>query len=166
MPVTLRPATASDQKPIKDLIHLVGINPTGLNWERFIIAEEAGQFVGCVQLKPIAMAFANSPRWPCNQPIRAKAWAANSFRPCSSRIPASSTSSAARLSRAITNALGFKWCLSLNFPTVSNSNTALVACSPSFQNFRGSALCGAPVKNKRRTFASTSSKKFNAQLSC
>jgi N-acetylglutamate synthase-like GNAT family acetyltransferase len=52
MPVTLRPATATDQKPIRDLIHLVGINPTGLNWQRFIIAEDAGQFVGCVQLKP------------------------------------------------------------------------------------------------------------------
>jgi N-acetylglutamate synthase-like GNAT family acetyltransferase len=52
MSVTLRPATAADQKPIKDLIHLVGINPTSLNWERFIVAEEAGQFVGCVQLKP------------------------------------------------------------------------------------------------------------------
>lgn len=52
MSVTLRPATAADQKPIKDLIHLVGINPTNLNWERFIVAEDAGQFVGCVQLKP------------------------------------------------------------------------------------------------------------------
>lgn len=52
MPVTLRAATANDQKPIKDLIHLVGINPTSLNWERFIIAEDDGQFVGCVQLKP------------------------------------------------------------------------------------------------------------------
>jgi N-acetylglutamate synthase-like GNAT family acetyltransferase len=52
MPVALRPATVADQKPIKDLVHLVGINPTGLNWQRFIIAEDAGQFVGCVQLKP------------------------------------------------------------------------------------------------------------------
>jgi len=52
MIITLRPATHTDQKPIKDLIHKVGINPTRLNWERFIIAEEEGQFVGCVQLKP------------------------------------------------------------------------------------------------------------------
>jgi amino-acid N-acetyltransferase len=52
MPLALRPASAADQKPIKDLIHAVGINPTNLNWERFIIAEEGGTFVGCVQLKP------------------------------------------------------------------------------------------------------------------
>lgn len=52
MAVTLRPATAADQKPIRDLIHLVGINPTNLNWQRFIVAEDEGRFVGCVQLKP------------------------------------------------------------------------------------------------------------------
>ena len=52
MPITLRPATVADQKPIRDLIHAVGINPTNLNWERFIIAESDGEFTGCVQIKP------------------------------------------------------------------------------------------------------------------
>jgi len=52
MPLTLRAATASDEKKIKDLIHEVGINPMNLDWERFIVAEAEGAFVGCVQIKP------------------------------------------------------------------------------------------------------------------
>jgi N-acetylglutamate synthase-like GNAT family acetyltransferase len=52
MPITLRPATATDQKSIRDLIHQVGINPMNLDWERFIVAEDNGSFIGCVQLKP------------------------------------------------------------------------------------------------------------------
>ena len=52
MTLTLRSATINDQKLIKDLIHKVGINPMRLDWERFIVAEDAGRFMGCVQLKP------------------------------------------------------------------------------------------------------------------
>ena len=52
MSIILRPATTADQKPIKDLIHEVGINPMHLDWERFIIAEDRGEFVGCVQVRP------------------------------------------------------------------------------------------------------------------
>ena len=51
MSITLRPATAADQKPIKALIREVGINPMNLNWERFIVAEDRGEFAGCVQVK-------------------------------------------------------------------------------------------------------------------
>ena len=43
----------TDFPVIKDLIHQVGINPTGLDWRRFIVAETLdGQFAGCGQLKP------------------------------------------------------------------------------------------------------------------
>ena len=50
---SLRPAVETDFPAIKSLIHQVGINPTGLNWRRFIVAETSdGQFVGCGQLKP------------------------------------------------------------------------------------------------------------------
>lgn len=52
LPVTLRPATAADQPTIRTLIHVVGINPLGLHWSRFTIAEHDGQFIGCAQLKP------------------------------------------------------------------------------------------------------------------
>jgi N-acetylglutamate synthase-like GNAT family acetyltransferase len=52
MTVHLRPATAADAKPIKDLIHEVSINPMGLDWERFFVAEEDGEFLGCIQIKP------------------------------------------------------------------------------------------------------------------
>jgi N-acetylglutamate synthase-like GNAT family acetyltransferase len=49
----LRAASESDFPAIKALIHEVGINPTGLDWHRFIVAETLdGQFVGCGQLKP------------------------------------------------------------------------------------------------------------------
>ena len=50
---TLRPARETDSKPIKDLIHLVGINPTGLDWKRFVVVVNAqDQLIACGQLKP------------------------------------------------------------------------------------------------------------------
>jgi N-acetylglutamate synthase-like GNAT family acetyltransferase len=52
MTVRLRPAAAADQPVIKALIHAVRINPMGLNWERFIVADDEGRFVGCAQIKP------------------------------------------------------------------------------------------------------------------
>lgn len=53
--VTLRPATADDAADIQALIHLVRINPTGLDWKRFLLASSAdGELVACAQLKPHA----------------------------------------------------------------------------------------------------------------
>jgi N-acetylglutamate synthase-like GNAT family acetyltransferase len=50
---TLRPALESEAGQINKLIHLVGINPTGLDWKRFIVAvDTAGQIIGCGQIKP------------------------------------------------------------------------------------------------------------------
>jgi len=50
---TLRPARETDSKPIKDLIHLVGINPIGLDWKRFVVAVDAqDRVIACGQLKP------------------------------------------------------------------------------------------------------------------
>lgn len=50
---TLRPARESESRQIRDLIHLVGINPTGLDWRRFIVAvNERDEMIGCGQLKP------------------------------------------------------------------------------------------------------------------
>jgi N-acetylglutamate synthase-like GNAT family acetyltransferase len=52
MTITIRPATAADSKFIKDLSRKVQINPLNLDWERFIVAEDDGVFVGCTQIKP------------------------------------------------------------------------------------------------------------------
>ncbi len=50
---TLRPATAEDFPAIKRLIHLVEINPTGLDWHHFVIAvDKSKRMIGCGQLKP------------------------------------------------------------------------------------------------------------------
>ncbi|MEK6751524.1 MAG: GNAT family N-acetyltransferase [Chloroflexota bacterium] len=50
---TIRPALESESAQIKELIHLVGINPTGLDWKRFIVAvNDEGQIISCGQLKP------------------------------------------------------------------------------------------------------------------
>ena len=50
---TLRPALESESTQIKNLINLVGINPMGLDWKRFIVAvNDGGQVVGCGQIKP------------------------------------------------------------------------------------------------------------------
>lgn len=49
----LRPATETDFPAIRRLIHEARINPTGLNWRRFIVAETvSGEFAGCGQIKP------------------------------------------------------------------------------------------------------------------
>ncbi|MBI5963891.1 MAG: GNAT family N-acetyltransferase [Chloroflexi bacterium] len=50
---TLRPALESESAQIKDLINLVGINPMGLDWKRFIVAvNDNGQVIACGQIKP------------------------------------------------------------------------------------------------------------------
>ncbi len=49
----VRPAGEAESTQIKDLIHEVGINPTGLDWKRFLVAMDAsGRVIGCGQIKP------------------------------------------------------------------------------------------------------------------
>lgn len=49
----IRPALEAEAAQIKDLIHIVGINPSGLDWKRFVVAvNESGQVISCGQLKP------------------------------------------------------------------------------------------------------------------
>lgn len=50
---TLRPATQADFPAIRSLIRAVRINPTGLDWRRFILAvDPVGKTLGCGQIKP------------------------------------------------------------------------------------------------------------------
>lgn len=50
---TLRPAKESESARIRELINLVGINPMGLDWKRFVVAVDAQDvMIGCGQLKP------------------------------------------------------------------------------------------------------------------
>lgn len=50
---TLRPAQESESGVIKDLIHLAGINPMGLDWKRFVVAvDNREQVIGIGQIKP------------------------------------------------------------------------------------------------------------------
>jgi N-acetylglutamate synthase-like GNAT family acetyltransferase len=50
---TIRPARESEDRQIKDLIHLVGINPMGLDRKRFVVAvNDQDEMIGCGQLKP------------------------------------------------------------------------------------------------------------------
>lgn len=49
----IRPALESESAQIKALINLVGINPSGLDWKRFIVAVDVeGKVLSCGQLKP------------------------------------------------------------------------------------------------------------------
>ena len=53
MNFTLRPAAKQDTPAIYDLIIEGRINPTGIEWQRFILAVTAdGEVIGCGQLKP------------------------------------------------------------------------------------------------------------------
>ncbi|MDH5508586.1 MAG: GNAT family N-acetyltransferase [Anaerolineae bacterium] len=50
---TLRPAAQTDADAIRALILASQINPTGLDWQRFTLAQtQDGQLIGCGQLKP------------------------------------------------------------------------------------------------------------------
>jgi len=50
---TLRPAVEQDFPAIRQLIRQVRINPTALDWRRFVVAVDAsGELRGCGQLKP------------------------------------------------------------------------------------------------------------------
>ncbi len=50
---TIRRARETDAASIQDLIHLVGINPMGLDWKRFVVAvNDRDEMLGCGQLKP------------------------------------------------------------------------------------------------------------------
>jgi N-acetylglutamate synthase-like GNAT family acetyltransferase len=49
----LRAATADDSRAIHRLVISGGINPTGLDWRRFVVAISAqGEVIGCGQVKP------------------------------------------------------------------------------------------------------------------
>jgi N-acetylglutamate synthase-like GNAT family acetyltransferase len=50
-PISLRPATASDQGAISGLIREVRLNPRDLDWRRFLVADDAGTLVGCAQVR-------------------------------------------------------------------------------------------------------------------
>ena len=50
---SIRPEREQEAAQIRDLIYLVGINPTGLDWKRFVVAvDEQDEMIGCGQLKP------------------------------------------------------------------------------------------------------------------
>ena len=50
---TLRPARETESVQIRGLINLVGINPMGLDWKRFVLAvNDRDEMIGCGQLKP------------------------------------------------------------------------------------------------------------------
>ncbi len=49
----LRPAKKGDFPAIRHLINAVQINPTGLDWRRFLVAITSdGSLIGCGQIKP------------------------------------------------------------------------------------------------------------------
>jgi N-acetylglutamate synthase-like GNAT family acetyltransferase len=49
--IFLRAATVEDQAAIRRLIRAARLNPFGLDWERFIVAQSGGQVVGFGQVK-------------------------------------------------------------------------------------------------------------------
>ncbi|PWB70088.1 MAG: hypothetical protein C3F07_17825 [Anaerolineales bacterium] len=51
--IKLRPARETESSQIRDLIHLTGINPMGLDWRRFVVAvDDRDQVLGIGQIKP------------------------------------------------------------------------------------------------------------------
>ena len=52
MTISIRPATERDQQHIVKLVHAERLNPYGLHWLNFIVAESEGRIIGTVQLRP------------------------------------------------------------------------------------------------------------------
>jgi N-acetylglutamate synthase-like GNAT family acetyltransferase len=50
--LNIRVAGAADQRGIYRIVRAAGINPFGLHWPRFLIAEDGGRIVGVAQIKP------------------------------------------------------------------------------------------------------------------
>ena len=51
--ISIRAARDEESAQIRDLIHVVGINPLGLDWKRFVVAvNERDEMIGCGQIKP------------------------------------------------------------------------------------------------------------------
>jgi len=50
---SIRPATSNDDTVIRNLVNAARINPTGLDWRRFVVAvSPVGEVIGCGQIKP------------------------------------------------------------------------------------------------------------------
>jgi N-acetylglutamate synthase-like GNAT family acetyltransferase len=47
----IRPALATDQATIQRIVRAAHINPMGLDWRRFFVAEKDGQVIGTGQIK-------------------------------------------------------------------------------------------------------------------
>jgi N-acetylglutamate synthase-like GNAT family acetyltransferase len=51
--INLRPANKVDRRRIIKLVWEAHLNPTGLKWQRFVVAfNPGGKVIGCAQLKP------------------------------------------------------------------------------------------------------------------
>jgi N-acetylglutamate synthase-like GNAT family acetyltransferase len=51
MTFTIRQANADEEQAIKALVRSANINPMGLHWQRFLVAEDAGRLIGIGQIK-------------------------------------------------------------------------------------------------------------------
>lgn len=51
MTLVIRPATLADQPHIVSLARGERVKPTGLDWPRFVVADDEGEIVGAVQLR-------------------------------------------------------------------------------------------------------------------
>ena len=52
MPIVIRPATAEDQYAITAIVRAALINPWGLGWQRFLVAQWGQDVIGVGQVKP------------------------------------------------------------------------------------------------------------------
>jgi len=51
MALAIRDAAVNDAATIRRIVRAANINPTGLDWPRFVVAEDGGEIVGVGQVK-------------------------------------------------------------------------------------------------------------------
>jgi N-acetylglutamate synthase-like GNAT family acetyltransferase len=61
--VSIRPATEKDQGGVRTLMRGERVNPFGIDWRNFIVAEVASDLAGCVQLRPVGRGAVELGSW-------------------------------------------------------------------------------------------------------
>jgi hypothetical protein len=65
MAATIRRAIAADQDTVRAIVLAERLNPRGLDWPNFVVAEEGGQLVGVAQCASFPTGHTSSRRWSC-----------------------------------------------------------------------------------------------------
>jgi len=74
--VSIRPATEKDEGGVRTLMRGERVNPFGIDWRNFVVAEVAGGLAGCVQLRPVGREAVELGSWVVRADLRHRGFGA------------------------------------------------------------------------------------------